>query len=119
MGIESVEESAQSQIAAMNGGANAGMVVARCWALFGQSDPALLSRIMPYIIHVHGKFFRMENGEEPTIRYEELIRTLVRGGYQGFVSSEYEGHQFSGDADSFAQVRAQQAMVKRYVARYH
>lgn len=69
---------------------------------------------MPYTIHVHGKFFSMVNGDEPDIRYEEVVRALVEGRYQGWMSSEYEGNA----PDSFAKVKAHQAMVKRYLAKY-
>ncbi len=69
---------------------------------------------MPYIIHTHGKFFSMVNGDEPDVRYEEFVRALITGGYRGWMSSEYEGP----DTDSFEIVKAHQAMVKRYIAKY-
>jgi len=84
------------------------------WGSFGHSDPASLASIMPFVVHTHGKFFSMVNGEEPDVRYEELVKALVRGGYRGWMSSEYEGP----DTDSFEVVRAHQAMVRRYIARF-
>jgi sugar phosphate isomerase/epimerase len=83
------------------------------WDTFGYSDPAELTSIMPYIVHFHGKFFSIEDGDEPDLRYEEIVRTLLENGYTGWVNSEYEG-----DADSFAVVQAHQAMVRRYIAKY-
>ena len=66
------------------------------------------------MIHFHGKFFHIENGDEPDLRYEEIVHALLQNGYSGWVSSEYEG-----DApDSFAIVQAHQAMIKRYIATY-
>jgi sugar phosphate isomerase/epimerase len=112
------EEAAHSEIEKLGGDQISDILVARCWALFGQSDPALLSEIMPYIIHAHGKFFHMEDGAEATVRYEEFVKALVKGGYRGFMSSEFEGHQFSDTVSSFDQVKAQQALVKRYIAKY-
>lgn len=86
----------------------------RNWGSFGYSEPASLAQIMPYIIHFHGKFFTIENEDEPDIRYEEVVRALLDGGYSGWMSSEYEG----ATPDSLTQVQAHQAMVKRYIARY-
>lgn len=83
------------------------------WGSFGQSEPAALAQILPYTIHVHGKFFSIEDGDEPDVRYAELVDALVRGGYRGWMSSEYEGP----DTDSYAIVQAHQQMVRRYIAK--
>ena len=84
------------------------------WGSFGHSDPASLASIMPYIIHTHGKFFSIVNGDEPDVRYEEYVKALIQGNYRGWMSSEYEGP----DTDSFSVVRAHQVMVRRYMAKY-
>ena len=81
------------------------------WGSFGQSEPAALAQIMKHVIHVHGKFFGMVDGDEPDVRYEAMINALVAGGYDGWMSSEYEGP----DTDSFAVVSALQQMVRRYL----
>jgi sugar phosphate isomerase/epimerase len=81
------------------------------WGSFGHSDPKSLGGIMPYIIHTHGKFFSMVDGDEPDVRYEEFVQALVAGGYSGWMSSEYEGP----DTDSFEILKAHQAMVTRYI----
>ena len=84
------------------------------WGSFGHSDPRSLSGIMPYIIHTHGKFFSIVDGDEPDVRYEEYVQALVGGGYSGWMSSEYEGP----DTDSFEILKAHQAMLKRYIRKY-
>ena len=84
------------------------------WGSFGHSDPASLASIMPYIIHTHGKFFSIVNGDEPDVRYEEYVKALIAGQYRGWMSSEYEGP----DTDSFEVVKAHQAMVRRYIAKW-
>jgi len=84
------------------------------WGSFGHSDPKSVAEIMPYIIHTHGKFFSIVSGDEPDVRYKEYVHALMRGGYRGWMSSEYEGP----DTDSFEVVKAHQAMVKRYMATY-
>lgn len=84
------------------------------WGSFGHTDPASLAQIMPFIIHVHGKFFSIDNGDEPDIRYEEFVHALLAGGYSRWMSSEYEGE----DTDSFDIVDAHQTMVRHYIAGY-
>jgi sugar phosphate isomerase/epimerase len=84
------------------------------WGSFGHSEPAALRTIMPYIIHMHGKFFSMQDGTEPNLRYEEVVRELLDGGYSGWMSSEFEG-----DAPhSLPMVQQHQAMIKGYIAAY-
>ncbi|WP_166462767.1 sugar phosphate isomerase/epimerase family protein [Amycolatopsis acidicola] len=82
------------------------------WDTFGHSDPAELTELLPHVVHVHGKFFHIENGDEPDLRYRELVHVLHQGGYAGWISSEYEG-----DApDSFEIVSAHQTMIRRHEA---
>ena len=60
--------------------------------LFGPARVDDWLEIMPWIRHVHGKFFGIdENGEEPSVPVRDLIRLLVENGYNGAISSEYEG----------------------------
>jgi sugar phosphate isomerase/epimerase len=85
------------------------------WGSFGQSEPAELKGILPRVIHMHGKFFSMKDGNEPTVRFEEVAKVLVENGYDGWMSSEYEG---PGGVDTFELVRQQQAMIRSYAAKY-
>lgn len=112
------EEAAREELKRAGADDAAMGIATLCWGLFGHSDPKSLAQIMPYIIHVHGKFYSMENGEEPNVRYEEFVKALVEGGYKGWMSSEYEGHGFAPDGDAFELVKAHQAMVRRYIAKY-
>jgi sugar phosphate isomerase/epimerase len=84
------------------------------WDSLGFSDPADMAGIMPYIFHMHGKFFNIVNGEEPDLRYEEVVKVLLENGYAGWMSSEFEG----GETDSFAIVQAHQKMIKGYINKY-
>jgi sugar phosphate isomerase/epimerase len=86
------------------------------WGSFGHSEPKALAEIMPYIIHMHGKFFTMIKGDEPDIRFEEVVRALIKGRYKGWMSSEYEGNV--PNVDSFEVVKEHQKMVRRYMAKY-
>jgi hypothetical protein len=70
--------------------------------------------IMPRILHVHAKFFDIdESGEEPAMNYGALVHEFMAGGYRGYWSSEWEGHAFAdlGDVDPIALVRRQHDLI--------
>jgi sugar phosphate isomerase/epimerase len=59
-------------------------------------DPRWLIEYMPYIKHLHAKFYNMvDNGKgmfhDPAIDLEGAMQALKDGGYQYWISSEYEG----------------------------
>ena len=84
------------------------------------TNPKRLTEFMPYIFHIHAKFYEMlDDGTEYSIPYEKIIPALKAGNYQGFLSSEYEGNRHIQDAfpvDSVEQVRRQHAMFERLLA---
>ena len=81
--------------------------------LFGPARVDDWLEIMPWIRHVHGKFFGIdENGEEPSVPVRDLIALLVRNGYSGAVSSEYEGWHWNYWQDPFEIVRGEQAVQR-------
>jgi len=62
---------------------------------------------------VHGKFFGIdERGEEPSVPVRDLIRLLVENGYNGAVSSEYEGWHWNHWESPFDIIRAEQAVQR-------
>lgn len=72
--------------------------------------------IMPQIMHVHAKFYDIdEQGNEPAIDYPELVRVFVEGGYRGYWSSEWEGHAFAelGEVDPLLLVRKQHDLIRK------
>lgn len=81
------------------------------------SNPKRLREYMPYIFHIHAKFYEMQDdGTEYSIPYEQIIPVLIEAGYEGYLCSEYEGNRHIQDAfevDSVEQVRRHQAMLKR------
>ncbi|MFD0663264.1 sugar phosphate isomerase/epimerase family protein [Thermocatellispora tengchongensis] len=84
----------------------------------GHVDPREWSDIMPRIVHVHAKFYDIdEHGEEPSIDYRTIVREFVRGGYSGFFSSEWEGHAFAdlGEADPLDLVARQHELIRRSI----
>jgi sugar phosphate isomerase/epimerase len=83
--------------------------------MHGHVDPREWADIMPQILHVHAKFYDIdENGREPAIDYPELVRVFVEGGYRGYWSSEWEGHAFAelGEVDPLVLVRKQHDLIR-------
>lgn len=59
-------------------------------------NPQWMVDVLPLIVHVHAKFYDMvEDGKggytDPNIDTERAVRVLRDGGYDGYLSSEYEG----------------------------
>jgi sugar phosphate isomerase/epimerase len=85
------------------------------------TDPKAMLDHMPLIGHIQAKFYEMtldESGDEVeySIPYAEIVPVLVEGGFDGYLSSEYEGNRHIQDAypvDSVEQVRMQHAMFRR------
>lgn len=81
-------------------------------------NPISLLEHIPRIIHIHGKFYEMlEDCTEYGIPYKEVIDVLNKGGYDGYISSEYEGNRHIQDiyeVDSVEQVRRHQQMMINY-----
>lgn len=80
-------------------------------------EPKRMLDYMPRIHNIHGKFYQMtEDYVEPSIPYDEVVAVLNKGGYDGYICSEYEGNRWIEDAeepDSVEQVRRQQVMLAR------
>ena len=85
--------------------------------LFGPAPLDNWLEIMPWIRHVHGKFFGIdENGEEPSVPVRDLVRQLVENGYSGAISSEYEGWHWNHWENPFEIIRAEQAVQRSAAA---
>ena len=81
--------------------------------LFGPARVDDWREIMPWIRHVHGKFFGIdEHGEEPSVPVRELVTLLVENGYSGAVSSEYEGWHWNSWQSPFDIIRGEQAVQR-------
>lgn len=80
------------------------------------TDPDILKEYIPYIMHVHGKFYEVEeNMEEPSIPYKDILQVLIDNGFEGYIDSEYEGNRHIQDfmeVDSVEQVRRHQKMME-------
>jgi sugar phosphate isomerase/epimerase len=80
-------------------------------------DPRDLVDLMPYVFHVHAKFWEMNDDlTDPHVPYDAIVKALVDGGYDGSLSSEYEGPRDLYLASDV--VRRQQAMLRGLVAQH-
>ncbi|WP_328475301.1 sugar phosphate isomerase/epimerase [Actinoplanes sp. NBC_00393] len=81
------------------------------------SDPKAMLPHMGLIGHIQAKFYEMtEDLTEYSIPYDEIVPVLAAGGFDGYLSSEYEGNRHIQDVypvDSVEQVRRQHAMFAR------
>ena len=86
------------------------------------TEPTSMLEHMPLIGHIQAKFYEMTLHEttgadvEYSIPYDEIVPVLIEGGFDGYLSSEYEGNRHIQDAfpvDSVEQVRRQHAMFVR------
>ncbi len=85
--------------------------------MFGHTPVESWREIMPYVKHVHGKYYQVTKaGIEPSIPYRDLMQLLKREGYQGTISAEWEGQAFTEDPIGFQQVEAWNAMCRSFLA---
>ncbi len=84
------------------------------------SDPKRIRDYIPYFRHIQAKFYEMTpDDRDPSLAYAEVIPELVAGGWEGYLSSEYEGNRWVQDVeevDSREQVRRQHRMFERLLA---
>ncbi|MFM6852462.1 MAG: sugar phosphate isomerase/epimerase family protein, partial [Sphingopyxis sp.] len=84
------------------------------------ANPRRIGDYAPYFRHIQAKFYEMtDDCRDPSIAYDAVIPELVKAGWQGTLSSEYEGNRWIQDAqpvDSREQVRRQHVMFERLIA---
>lgn len=84
------------------------------------ANPKRISDYAPFFRHIQAKFYEMTpDCTDPALAYDEVIPELVKAGWQGTLSSEYEGNRWIQDVepvDSREQVRRQHVMFERLLA---
>jgi hypothetical protein len=83
------------------------------FTMHGKMEPERWAEFFPHVVHVHGKFYGIVDGEDPSIDWPVVARVLREQNYTGFISSEYEAHAYSDRHNAFDQIRAQHDMLKR------
>jgi len=85
------------------------------------ANPRRIGDYAPYFRHIQAKFYEMnEDCTDPALAYDEVIPALVKAGWEGTLSSEYEGNRWIQDVhevDSREQVRRQHIMFERLIAK--
>ncbi len=80
-------------------------------------NPKDLLPVMAYCRHIHGKTWGLDdNCNDPAIDLSQVIPTLVKGGYNGIIATEYEGQRIMGDImpmSAVEMVRRHQVLMRR------
>lgn len=109
------------EVAVKMGGNKAEVAMAETLRHAPYANPRRLRDYAPYFRHIQAKFYEMtEDCTDPSIAYEEVIDELVGCGWEGTLSSEYEGNRWIQDAhpvDSREQVRRQHVMFETLIAK--
>lgn len=81
--------------------------------ILSNNDPKSWESMVDRTIHIHGKFYGVdENLVEEAIDYETILPLFQAGGFRGTMVSEWEGHAYD-TRDAFEQVARHQAMCRR------
>jgi hypothetical protein len=86
-------------------------------SMFGHMPVEDWRELLPYVRHIHGKFYGVnDDGVEPSVPYHQLMPLLRDLSYAGTISAEWEGHAFTGETIGFDQVKAWRSMCTRLLA---
>lgn len=81
-----------------------------------KGDPDSLKEMLGQSVHIHGKFWSLdENDQETCIPYKELLTIVKNSGYHGFITTEYEGYAITPDYDGNDNVIRHQKMMRKYL----
>lgn len=109
------------EVAVKMGGNKAEIAMAETLRHAPYANPRRIGEYAPYFRHIQAKFYEMnEDCTDPSIAYDEVIPELVKAGWEGTLSSEYEGNRWIQDVmdvDSREQVRRQHVMFERLIAK--
>jgi len=97
--------------------------------MLSHTDAKLMEGLAPYIVSIHGKFYEMTEipgmpgqYEDLAFPYAEAFEYLTKGGYDGYINSEYEGQRNQQDrgmeflANEVEEVRRHHEMMARLIA---
>jgi len=84
--------------------------------ILSNNDPKSWEALVDRTIHIHGKFYGVDdNGVEEAIDYETILPLFRDGGFTGTLVSEWEGHAYD-TRDAFDQVERHQKMCRSIFA---
>ncbi|MEU5100100.1 TIM barrel protein [Streptomyces sp. NPDC020996] len=74
-----------------------------------------LEDVLDHVVHVQAKFYEIDDDlQDHYIPWAEILEILVRRGWSGYLSSEYEGDYGVGRASD--QLRRQHALIRRLLS---
>ncbi len=97
-------------------------MAAFAFTMNGHEDPATWAEILPQVFHIHGKFYEIdESGNEPAIDYEANLGVFRDAGWNGSISSEWEAHSWTPNAelDTVRLIQQHHALVRRVFGNAH
>lgn len=91
-------------------------IVSLAFFILSNNDPRSWADLVDRTIHIHGKFYAVnEDLVEEAIPYETILPLFRDGGFDGTIVSEWEGHAYC-EVDAFTQVERHQAMCRKILA---
>lgn len=101
------------------GGGAADLEYAGSSFTYSWSSPQDIIDNIDYIFHTHAKFYHVnEDYQETAVAIPEVVAAFKAAGYQGYLSSEYEGGEHlraDMEVDSIEQVRRHQEAMRRAI----
>lgn len=101
-----------------SGGKEADLAYGDASFVYSWSEPQDIIDNIDYIFHTHAKFYNMhEDYTETAVAIPEVVAAFRKAGYNGYLSSEYEGGEHLRDVgvDSIEQVRRHQEALRRAI----
>jgi hypothetical protein len=85
------------------------------FTMFGRENLDDWREILPQVVHIHGKFYDVENGTSPSIDYEGIMRVFAEASADITMSSEWEGHAYLDmeEQDAFEMVARHHDMCRQ------
>jgi len=92
-------------------------IAEQIYSKYHPADLEGLRQFMPHVKYAHGKFYYVdENLHDPSIPMEKVLKVFDEADYDGYISSEYEGHFFGSPEmtgqDTIEQLRRHIQMEK-------
>lgn len=90
------------------------------FTMFGRESTDDWAEILPQVVHIHGKFYDIaEDGTSPSIDYAALMRIFGESEYDGYISTEWEGHAYAGvaEVDAFDLIARHHEMCRTLLGR--
>lgn len=101
------------------GGQAADLEYAGASFTYSWSDPKDIIDNIDYIFHIHAKFYHVDEAyKETAVAIPEVVEAFKKAGYQGYLSSEYEGGEHlraDMEVDSIEQVRRHQEALRKAI----